>query len=143
MEEHTYTECRMYDNFIAHEPEYEGHVAEFSEWSSFELRVVMDDGRLVLWNDRLKGSRTYRPGTWSINDESQFRLEFMHRLRNLIYNGGYSVKDISEKSGISKAILYRYINGDAFPTAYNLFKISKALGCKVVDDLFKFAKEFE
>lgn len=44
---------------------------------------------------------------------------------------GISVAALSEKSGISKATIYRYANGQGSPTVDAMTLIAKALGCTV------------
>lgn len=61
--------------------------------------------------------------------EEEYRIEFSMRLKKIMYRKGWTQDDLSEATGITQAMISRYISRKATPSFYNVDKIAKALGC--------------
>lgn len=63
------------------------------------------------------------------NVKKKFAENFVKiRVKNLL-----TVKQLAEKSELSRMQIYHYQSGMALPTAYNLEKLAQALNCEVKD----------
>lgn len=59
--------------------------------------------------------------------------EFRKKFRELRKNKGYSQEKIAEGLDVSRQIISRWENGDAYPNAKHLFALADALDCNVAD----------
>lgn len=65
--------------------------------------------------------------------EKSIDKDFMNNLTRLRLSAGLSVKELADKVGLSKQIIYNYEAGRAFPKAGKLELLSKALNCEKAD----------
>lgn len=65
--------------------------------------------------------------------EEEWRKEFTRKLHIKMRNMCINQEMISERTGISQAMISKYINGKAVPSAYNIRKIAHALNCSFME----------
>lgn len=63
--------------------------------------------------------------------EETWRKEFGNKLRRIIFDKGINQDRLSEKLGISRQMLTRYVRGTSTPSGYNLTRLCEALDCDV------------
>ena len=66
-------------------------------------------------------------GNKEIPDLSDRRVEFGTVLRSILEDQGYTQAKLSELTGISTALIYKYCSNKSQPSAINFLKISDAL----------------
>lgn len=64
-------------------------------------------------------------------EEDTWRLNFSKSLVSKMRKLGVSQDTLSERTGISRITISKYINCKATPSTYNVYKITKALKCSV------------
>lgn len=62
-------------------------------------------------------------------DEDEWRRKFSKKLFDKMCKLGISQDELSIRTGISRVMINRYMNGKASPSGYNIEKIAKALKC--------------
>jgi DNA-binding Xre family transcriptional regulator len=67
-------------------------------------------------------------------DNELLRKEIGRNIRKFIIYRGIQQQELSEKIGITEAMLSRYINGTSMPRLDKLHNIASVLGCRI-DDL--------
>ena len=104
-------------------------------WKSgpYHVTILLDD------NDRVEFDSSDNTIRWipkfdrSSNNDI-FRKEIGRNIRKFIVYRGMRQQDVSEKSGITEAMLSRYINGTSLPGLDKLYNLASVLNCSV-DDL--------
>lgn len=106
----------------------------------YEVIVVMNDGSVHLY-DSFEHSDLYFKTLGDLfkipEDEDEWRKQFSYNLYRVMRRNGLSQIELSEESGISPAMITKYMNGESTPTAYKMTKIANALRCNI-DDLIYF-----
>lgn len=118
----------MFDNFKLYFPSMFRKTEKFKEVSETEAIVYLNDGSRVVYDDLGKTFRNL-PANSDRMTEEECRNEFGIRLRYLMYWRGISQIELSERTGISRVMLNKYIMGKHTPSFYVVDKIAKALGC--------------
>lgn len=128
-----------YRNFTMQFPYDAARAVEYYlEDGGYNLIVILNDGRRVSFDVYEESSR-YLPNTDDV-DEDRFRMEFGRRLRRIMDFNHVSQLELSEKTGITPAMISRYICGKATPSFYNADKIARALGCSVTELILNYRK---
>lgn len=104
-------------------------------WKSgpYHVTILLDD------NDRVEFDSSDNTIRWipkfdrSSNNDI-FKKEIGRNIRKFIVYRGMRQQDVSEKSGITEAMLSRYINGTSLPGLDKLYNLASVLNCSV-DDL--------
>ena len=100
----------------------------------FEIIVLYKDGSKDVYDSLLKTTRYIPPRSDDeeiIYDIDKWKREFRTRLHRTIFMKGIPQWKLSELSGVSEVMISKYINGEAIPSAYVLYRLAKALGCSV------------
>lgn len=61
------------------------------------------------------------------------RYFFSNKLKELIKKKGITQQALADAADSSKTTISRYVNGQALPSYYTLFKLAEALDCSVQD----------
>ena len=98
------------------------------------IAIKLDNGEIIDY-DRIKNTiiwiRTDNPEV----DEETRRKAFGRNLEKRIPLTGMSKGDISEKLGITNAMLSRYLRGNSIPSVDKAYQLARIIGCRV-DELF-------
>lgn len=123
------------------EPENVKNVTGYHEYDDGEIMIELNDGNKLLYNRYDKSVRMFTPKRLDISEMTQekFLREFAYRLATKILSSGYNQDDLSNESGVSRAMISRYLNGESMPSIYNAYHLARALGC-TVDELLRFPK---
>lgn len=99
----------------------------------FKIVAVMVDGGKLLYDSLLKTVRYYPPRDLEdsdrILDENKWRVEFSLKLNRTMIKEGMNQLWLSELSGVSPHTISSYLNCKSTPSAYNIHRLAKALGC--------------
>ena len=112
-------------------PELYKRIVDWYPSGCMEITVKLDDGRkkaYVLMDDLLIDIYDPRESSYEVDDEI-WRLNFSRRLKNRMHRFGISQEELSDRTGISKTMLSRYMNGKASPSGDNIERLARALHC--------------
>ena len=99
------------------------------------IRVKLKNGDQVDYNIRTDSYR-YRHADTSDNvkpntiTDEECRDAFAYNLSDIMKTRGFGQAALAEKTGLSKAMISKYINKQSTPTLTNLMKIAYALDCE-------------
>lgn len=125
------------ENMRLHFPLIAEHAVEFIQDSRTTVIMKLETGESFLYDDYDKTIRKL-PADSSEMTESEFRREFLFRLRRIMMLKGVTQTELSEMTGISQPVLNNYLNGKNTPGFYAVDKIAKALKCST--DEFRYTK---
>lgn len=95
-----------------------------------EITIRMSDGCKIFYNSMTDSIRTTREIDYqTVTSEPEWRKRFSTKMLYKLRESGVTQKDLAEMTGLSQAIITRYINGSSSPSGYNVLKIASALGC--------------
>ena len=66
---------------------------------------------------------------------------FSNNLRKIMLKKGFRVKELSDNTGVARSTLYKWLDGSAVPTQYNIQSLCNVLGCSR-EDLFSEKESF-
>lgn len=96
------------------------------------LTIELDDGDRCLYDDMEHSIRWLPRDSMSLT-EVEFKNEFRRRLYKLMLMKHITQEELSEKTGVTTAMISRYMTGKAVPGFYIIDKLAKALDCSVDD----------
>lgn len=111
------------------------YIAErMKSWSPYdETRIIieMDEGYHYIYDmsDDSLNLFLNREETEELLPEEEWLERFGRRLCYKMKKARISQGELSEMTGISKVSISKYMNGRAMPSAYNIKKIARCLGC--------------
>lgn len=122
---------RLYDDFIFYTKIDESEIVDIKQLNMFDLQVKLNDG-IYIYDNFTNGIRRLPDNIDNMTDK-EMTNDFMYRLNAMRKRKGYTLKDLSEITGISLPTLSRYANGESTPTVINIRKLVEALHCRVED----------
>lgn len=96
------------------------------------ITVKLEDGLLMEFDSFANTIRRIQPREY-VEDVGALRKDIGRNLQKVILTRGIAQSDIASKSGITEAMLSRYIHGTSMPGVDKLYSIAAALGCRVAD----------
>lgn len=133
-----YSSLENWDNvFMIFERKYYHIIDRMVDWypsGREEFTVVLDDGSEIIYNyvqDKI--GRGYVPNDNVPNDNDSWLKTFAFRLKRKMDERFMSQMELSELTGLSTAMLSRYMNGKAMPSIRNAGLIARALDCSVYE----------
>lgn len=124
---------RILNQFKMYFPNLYEQGADWWKSGPYHITVLLQDNSRVEFNS---SDNTVR---WiSVIDRSTdndiLRKEIGRNIRKFIEYRGMRQQDVAEQSGITEAMLSRYINGTSLPGLDKIHNIATTLGCHI-DDL--------
>lgn len=114
-------------------PDVYDQIVEWYPSGYLEITIILENGikmTYCLVNDLL--ITVFDPKeknhNWSDDD---WRMNFSRKLNKRMFRYGVSQEELSMKTGISKTMLSRYMNGKALPSGANITRIAEVLHCSV------------
>ena len=95
----------------------------------------MDNNKKYIYDASQQYTRRI-PNGFNELTEKWFHKDVHIRLYSKIQQSGIRQSELSEMTGISQGTISNYMNGCTSPTIDNLFKIAKALKCRVEDFIY-------
>lgn len=120
----------MFKTFEMYFPSISREVVGCYKNDDFSLILKTDAGETFMYDD-FEHTIRMLPRDSSDLTEDQCRHEFGVRLRRLLYLKGMTQYELSERTGIQRTQLTRYIMGKSSPSFYVVDKIAKGLGCSI------------
>lgn len=121
---------KMINEFISHYPSYQTKINAYREISPYELCIRLNDDTRLIYDTTDKTIR-FLPRDSNSMTEQERRHEFGIRLRRLMWYEGMTQEKLSDVTGITQAMISRYLTGHSSPSFSNVDKICKALGCSM------------
>ena len=134
-------ENRLYNTFLLYFPMYEDRIHQYYKSDRNELTVILEDGSELVFNgftNSISHLYNHFRDKDRVNTEEYWRRYFSNVLKRKMRNRMITQEDLSERTGISKVSISRYLNRNATPTAFTLHKIAKALDCPITDFVFEY-----
>jgi DNA-binding Xre family transcriptional regulator len=101
----------------------------------YSILVSLDDGSKIEYNSLDNTIREvtqfYIRERADELDEETWRKEFGRNLHRVITERSITQETLSEKTGISRQMLSRYVRGNSTPSGYILNRLANALDCDV------------
>lgn len=120
------------DDFERHYPTIAEDVIDWYPIGRNEISIETSDGSkyvyMFIGNKLIK---YHDPNKDCVFDEMMWRQEFSKKLQQKMIDVHMGQDELSEKTGISKVSLSKYMNGRAIPSVYNVDRIAMALCCSV------------
>lgn len=122
----------IYHDFILIFPFLEKDILDWYPSGRMEITLQMSDGSKFVFNYNSKSFR--KLNEYSLDEkgmicESDCRKEFSIQLQNKMDIAGLGVGDLAQRTGISQAMISRYINERATPSLYNIRRLACVLKC--------------
>lgn len=118
------------DDFARNFPIVNEEVIEMKEAGQFELIIKRTDGSSWSYYSLTKTLRRL-PSYVTAMTEQEVRNEFSLRLNRLMRLKGITQIELSERTGLSRYSIIKYLNGKVTPSFYAVDRIAKALGCSI------------
>ena len=105
-------------------------------WPSGRLCITikLEDGMLFEFDSVEHTIRRIRSDDYT-KDVETLRKEIGYNLQKIISSRSITQNEIAERSGITPAMLSRYIRGTSMPGVDKIHSLASVLGCRVVDIL--------
>lgn len=121
-------------NFEMLDPISYSRMVSYEIPDKFSLIVNLNDGRKLLYDDVTDSTRYLNLDPDSMT-EDEIMNEFCYRLRHAMTIRGFNQLRLAEKSGISQAMIGKYLNGSSIPSILKVIQIARALKCSL-DELW-------
>ena len=122
----------MFNNFKLYCPNYIDRVKKYSDIGYYQLKVELDDGSIIIYDELLPGIKFPAPNPNELS-EQRYKSEFGYNLRRMMKLKSINQIQLAEITGISKYGINHYINGKVSPSLYNASRIADALDCSISD----------
>lgn len=111
---------------------------EYEQLTEYDILFYLPDGNKILYDDFSFHYRYFNKLNFlkPYLTKKEWEREFRIRLKQLMLRKSLNQEQLSKKIEISQAMLSKYLNGSAIPSAYILNKIIDALDCTANDLLF-------
>ena len=74
--------------------------------------------------------------------QDEWNEEFAANLSEMMRENDMSIEELASETGMSKSVMYKYLNGTRAPGAKAIINISYALNCSI-DDLIDFDEKID
>lgn len=121
----------LYQDYLSNTMEKEENIESVELYDNFQLLITKKNGNRFIYDSLIHGERFLSPDRPDASDmsEEEYTTEFGFILTSKIQNKGVTLEELSEKTGISVASLYRYMRGDAIPSFYKVMRLANVLDC--------------
>ena len=129
----------IFEDFVARHPNWAKDVDKYRPKHTHAIRITFKDGSMMDYNIRTKSyidvsnRRIAEPD--DVTDEA-CREIFANNLIEIMKTNGFGQPDLAERTGLSTAMISKYMRKQATPSITNLEKIARALNCSR-DDLME------
>ncbi len=129
--------CPIYEEFTNQYTDIAENVVNWYPSGQSEITIKLKDGRYCVYDFMHKYNLRIRQkndiDSQDSNNEEEWRTKLSKNLRRKLYNTATNQDMLAMKTGISEHTISKYVRGKSTPTAYNLYKIARALNCSVTE----------
>jgi DNA-binding phage protein len=133
---------RMIDQFNLYYPDLSNRVVDWWPSGRIHITVKLNDGMMFEFNSYDHCIRRVLSSDYS-NDAEALKKNIGHNLEKVILARGLSHAEIAERSGVTPAMLSRYIHGNSMPGIDKVYALASVLGCRIVDILGESYEEYD
>lgn len=120
----------MFNNLELYYPEIPEQVQSWYTSGDWEITLKLKDGTRWMFDGRENLLSRIREDDISQEEYSQ---EFARRLYRKMRDAGVGTEELSERLGISRVTVSRYLNGHTIPSSYVTMRIAQILQCSPND----------
>lgn len=124
---------RILNQFKMYFPDLHKHGVDWWKSGPYHITILLDDNSRVEFDSSENTIRHVRVVD-RFTDNDILRKEIGRNIKKFIVYRGMRQQDVSEKTGITQAMLSRYINGTSMPGIDKLHVLASVLNCRL-DDL--------
>lgn len=118
------------DQFKMYFPELYSQGVDWWKSGPYHITILLRDNSRVEFDSSENTVRWVSKIDHTIDNEA-LRKELGRNIRKFITYRGIRQQEVSEKIGITEAMMSRYINGTSMPGLDKLYKIAGVLGCRI------------
>jgi hypothetical protein len=126
---------KLLNDYRAWYPNFYNRTVECRPSGRYSILVTLDDDTRMEYNsldNTIRDvTRLYLHNPIENMDEETWRKEFGQKLRRVISERGVNQETISDRLGISRQMLTRYVRGMSTPSGYNVSRLSELLDCDI------------
>lgn len=130
-----YNDC--FEDFKRRWPREAEHAVNYRPKSEYAIRITLNDGSQLDYNMRANGTLrrvdTYSPGGALEFTEEYCRTVFANNLSERMAVKGYGQVALAEQTGLSQAVISKYLKRQSTPTVSAIQRIAYVLDCTVED----------
>lgn len=123
---------RILDQFGMYFPDLYKRGVDWWKSGPYHITVLLDDNSRVEF-DSSDNTVRWVPKVDRSTDNDILRKEIGRNIKKFITYREMRQQDVSEKAGITEAMLSRYINGTSMPGLDKLHNLANVLNCRVSD----------
>lgn len=125
-----YEDC--FEDFQKRWPGSARDAVEYRPKGEYAIRITLRDGQQIDYNMRANGSLRYVdvPDDFS---EEYCRSVFANNLSERMTVKGYGQADLAARTGLSQAVISKYLKKRSTPTVFAVQRIAHVLDCNVED----------
>lgn len=137
MEMETKYHSEMFTRFMEQCPEWAEKAVSYRPKHMHAIRVMLQNGDQIDYNVRTDTYR-YVSNSQAVYDDSDehFRSVFASNLSEMMYMRGVGQAILAERTGLSSAMISKYLRKLATPSMTNVLRIARALDCHP-DELYE------
>lgn len=122
----------LISQFKLYYPDYYNRAIDWWKSGPYHITFLLDDNGRVEFDGSENTIRWARTIDRSM-DNQEFRKEIGRNIRKFMTYRGLNQQEVSEKVGITQAMLSRYITGNSMPGLDKLHNLAFVLGCQITD----------
>lgn len=123
----------MYDEYKTFFPSYAKDTVSYKPCGKSAITVLLSDKSEFIYDAMDNALFHDKTGQDNETDEDYIKRKIHKRLKFFMSNRRCTQEELCERTGLTQATISRYITGKAIPSVLNLYKIAKALDCKIED----------
>lgn len=127
-------------NFKRYYPHLADQVLRYATKGYSELIVRLTNDRVIVYFEYDNTIKTICKDCTNLT-EDDYRQNFALCLKRMLYLTNHTQGYLSEKVGITEAMISRYLHCKATPSWYTLNRIARALDCSVYDLNYNWLEE--
>lgn len=131
---------RIVDQFELYYTRLFQHTVDWWPSGRLCITVKLDDGLMFEFDSYDNSIRKVQANN-NVNDVDTLRRNIGYNIQKAIQTRGMPQNDVADKSGVTQAMLSRYIHGKSTPSIDKLYCIANVLGCRVSDLLGELSNE--
>lgn len=125
--------CEIFINqFKLYYPNFYNMTVDWWKSGPYHITFLLDDGSRVEFDGSDNTIRNVRPADM-FTDNDEYRKEIGRNIKKFMTYRGLNQQEVSEKVGITQAMLSRYISGTSMPRVDKLNHLAHVLNCEISD----------
>lgn len=123
---------KMLESFKHYYPYFYEQAIDWWPSGKTYITIKLDDGSLIEYDSFTDNYRIIQPNDY-VKDAETLRKDIGENLKRIILTRGIAQSEIAKNSGITQAMLSRYIHGTSMPSVYIVNSLASVLGCRAID----------